>query len=93
MLTLINFITNNPRISLDSIKAFAAFLGMIIMVQVIAQVTECMYLFPQPFHWHKFPEGLCAIFLWLEVEWAVWLGTLFSYVIFIAIRTQVRHKL
>jgi hypothetical protein len=31
--------------------------------------------------------------LWLEVEWGVFMGTLVSNMIFLAIRTQVRHKI
>jgi hypothetical protein len=42
----INFITNNPRLNVDGLKAFASFVGMILMVNLIARVTECMYLFP-----------------------------------------------
>ena len=93
VLCAINFITNNPRLNLDGLKAFASFLGMILMVNLIAQVTECMYCFPQPFAWLLLPEGLRSIFLWFEIEWCVFVGTLFSNVLFIALRTQIRHKI
>lgn len=36
VLCAINFITNNPRLNLDGLKAFASFLGMILMVNLIA---------------------------------------------------------
>lgn len=31
--------------------------------------------------------------IWFEVEWAVFLGTLLSYILFIGLRTQIRHKI
>lgn len=86
-LTVINFITGNPRLNVDGLKAFGSFLGMIIMVNIIAQVTECMYIFPQPFNWPLSPEPLRATMIWFEVEWCVFLGTLFSNILFIALRT------
>jgi hypothetical protein len=92
-MVIFNFITGNPRLNMDGVKAFSAFMGMLLMVQLVTQVTECMYIMPQPFHWHHFPEGMRSIMIWFEIEWGVFLGTLMSYVIFIATRTQVRHKI
>jgi len=78
---------------MEAFKAFSSFLGMILMLQLVNQVTLCMYMFPQPFHWHKYPWQLRSLMIWFEVEWGVFIGTLVSYVLFIAMRTQVRHKI
>lgn len=37
--------------------------------------------------------NLAGTFLWLEVEWLVFLGTLISNAVFIALRSFVRHKI
>ena len=78
---------------MEAFKAFSSFLGMILMLQLVNQVTLCMYMFPQPFHWHTYPWQLRSLMIWFEVEWGVFIGTLVSYMLFIAMRTQVRHKI
>lgn len=93
ILAVFNFITNNPRLQLDAIKAFCAFGGMILMLNLIAQVSWCIYFFPQPFLWKLAGHELRSAMIWLEVEWCVFVGTLFSNALFIALRTCMRHKI
>lgn len=56
------------------------------------QITQIMFYFPQPINWSVDPD-VSAVFLFLEVEWAVFLGTLGSNVVFIALRTCFHHKI
>lgn len=92
-LAVINFITNNPKLNIDSVKNFCSFAGMILILNLIAQITQCMYFFPQPFEWKLAGPELQSCFIWLEIEWCVFVGTLISNCLFIALRTCMRHKI
>jgi hypothetical protein len=62
-----------------------------------------MYDFPSPINWDlgvkrlangdAVDEGLTAVYLWLEIEYCVFVGTLISNILFIMFRTIARHKI
>lgn len=89
LLMLINGVTANPRFY-DGVKQVAAFSGMLLYILLVISVTTAIYFFPKPMIWENYK--FAGVFLWLEVQWCVFLGTLFSNIIFIAIRTCVHHK-
>jgi hypothetical protein len=39
ILMVFNFIVNNPKLNLDGAKAFCSFSGMILLLNLLAQVT------------------------------------------------------
>jgi hypothetical protein len=41
----------------------------------------------------KKSDEILIVYLWFEIEEVVFMATLFSNVIFLLIRTQIRHKL
>ena len=88
---LINGVTLNPRFMYDGVKQLCAFAGMIIYIALIISVSEAIYKFPRPMVWQK--VELAGVFMWLEVQWMVFLGTLISNALFIAIRMCARHKI
>jgi hypothetical protein len=91
VLFFFNFISNSPRLNVDALKQFCSFSGSIIYIYLLCQITRVMYMYPQPIPWND--NTTSATFLWLEVEWAVFLGLLLSNTCFIAIRTCVHHKI
>lgn len=64
---------------------------MVLMCTLILAVSRILYLFPNPMIW--IDVNLAGAFIWLEVEWLVFLGTLLSNALFIALRTCFRHKI
>jgi hypothetical protein len=92
-LMIINFITGSRRLHMDGLKAFAAFGGMILQCNLVAEVAWLIYKLPQPFDWEVAGVPLQGTFIWFEVEVLVFCGTLFSNAIFIALRTCMRHKI
>jgi hypothetical protein len=91
LMILINFITHSTRFHKEGVKQVAAFTGMIMQLFLVFTVTNCLYLYPNPmlFKWFK----ISGTFLWFEIQWIVFLGTILSNMIFIAIRTIVKHKI
>jgi hypothetical protein len=93
MLVGINFITGSPRIQLDGLKAFSSFAGMILQVILISDVCWLIWIMPQPFDWNTANKQLQGSMLWFEVELMTFLATFVSNVLFIALRTCMRHKI
>lgn len=90
---IFNILTNNPRLHFDGAKAFCSITGSIVMATLIITITQLMYVFDSPVDWINESKTVIAVFLWFEVEWLVFLGTIISNAIFIGIRTCARHKL
>ena len=86
------FITNNPRLNMEGLKAFASFLGMLLQVNLLLQITSIMAFFPEPIPWTEDPN-VSGVYLYLEVEWAVFLATLIGNATFIVVRTCVKHEI
>jgi len=79
---------------IDGIKQFMNFIGMILYVYLILQVTEVMVLYPRPMLWEGPTHlSLAATFMWFQVETGVFIGLLVSNAIFLAVRACIRHKL
>ena len=51
-----------------------------------------MFLFPQPFDWQA-DSKVSAVFLFFEMEWFVFLGSIFSNIVFIVLRTLCHSKI
>jgi len=92
-LMTINLVTGNPRIHMDGFKAFASFAGMILQVNLLAQVCQNIYLIPRPFNWDIASLNLRCVMIWLEVEVMAIVATLVSNGLFIGLRTCMRHKI
>ena len=90
-LCLINVLTHSPRFHSEGIKQLSSFVGMILQVFLILSVSNAIYLYPNPMIFSQFE--MAGTFLWLEVEWLVFIGTLLSNIIFIALRTIFKHKI
>lgn len=89
---LINLLTSSTRISLDGVKAASAFIGMIMYVNLLLLITEAMFLFGLQINWTVDPS-VAGVYLFFEVEWTVFLGTIVSNMIFLLFRTFIRHKI
>ena len=92
VLMVFNMITGNPRFAQQGVKQLASFIGLILTLLLIINVSEIMCFFPASTTIFKFND-LSGCYLWLEVEWLVFLGTLLSNALFIAVRSCVRHKI
>jgi hypothetical protein len=90
ILMLINGVTGNPRFY-DGIKQLAAFFGMLLYILLVISVSKGIYFFPVPMNWHSLE--MASVYMWFEVQWCIFVGTIFSNVLFIAIRTCVHHKI
>lgn len=77
---------------MEGLKAFASFLGMLLQVNLLLQISSIMFYFPQPIPWTQDPN-VSGVYLYLEVEWSVFLATLIGNMVFIAIRTCVKHEI
>lgn len=76
---------------LDGLKQFASFGGLILQIYLLLSVSGAMYNFPDPMNWSK-STGVSAAFGWFEIEIGVVIGTMFSTIAFMAIRSLVHHK-
>jgi hypothetical protein len=52
-----------------------------------------MSFVPQPFNWELADSGLSSVMIWFEIEWLVFIGTVLSNMLFLALRTCMRHKI
>jgi hypothetical protein len=77
---------------LDGVKAASAFIGMIMYVNLLLLITEAMFLFGLQINWTVDPN-VAGVYLFFEVEWTVFLGTIVSNMIFLLFRTFIRHKI
>jgi len=84
-------ISGSDRLNLDSIKHASSFLGIILNIILVVQVSHCMCLFPYPMNW-KDPV-LSATYVWFEIEWGIFLGTVISTTLFLVLRSSTHHKL
>mgnify|MGYP000436040317 CR=1 FL=1 len=92
VLMAFNSFTGNPRFTQEGIKQLCSFIGLILTIFLIINVSEVMILFPRSdLVW--FDINMSGSYIWLEVEWMVFLGTLFSNALFIGLRTCFRHKI
>ena len=85
------FISSSDRIPWDGLKQGLNFLGMVMYVQMILQAAATMSLVTSDIL--KSSEEIRTVYLWLTIEQVVFMSTLFSNVIFLLIRSQIRHKL
>lgn len=88
---ILNYITSNTRFAWNSIKQVAGFVGLAVNIFLICSVSRMAYLFPRPMIWYN--KDLGGIYCWCEIEWLVFGGTLISNIIFLCIRSLVRHKI
>jgi hypothetical protein len=86
------FISSSDRIPWDGLKQGLSFLGMVMYVQMILEAATTMSMFT-PNMLKNGDEKSRAVYLWLEIEQVVFMSTLFSNIIFLLIRSQIRHKL
>jgi hypothetical protein len=90
-LMIMCFIVSSDRIPWDGLKQGLNFAGMLLYIEMILQCSLAMGLFQTPISTESLQ--LRSAFIWLEIEQLVFMSTLFSNVIFLLIRSQVRHKL
>lgn len=64
---------------------------MLLQVFLVLKVSNTLHLYPNPMLFNNFE--IAGTFLWFEIEWLVFLGTLMSNAIFIAFRCLFRHKI
>jgi hypothetical protein len=76
---------------MDGLKQALSFLGMLLMINLLMQITQVMFIFPQPINWNQ-DDKASGVFLFFEVEWLVFLGSIFSNILFIIIRSLFRNK-
>jgi len=46
IMIIFNFITNNPKLNMDGAKQLCSFAGMLLVVNLIMQITQIMFIFP-----------------------------------------------
>ena len=85
------FISSSDRIPWDGLKQGLSFLGMLLYMQMILETAGTMSLVTPDIL--KKSDEILIVYLWFEIEEVVFMATLFSNVIFLLIRTQIRHKL
>lgn len=76
---------------MDGLKQALSFIGMLLMINLLMQITQVMFIFPQPVNWTDDAES-SGVFLFFEIEWLVFLGSIFSNILFIILRTLFRSK-
>jgi hypothetical protein len=84
-------ISGSDRLNLDSLKQISSFLGIILNMILIVQISHCMCLFPYPMHWED--PVLSATYVWFEVEWGIFIGNIASNSLFLLLRSFTHHKL
>ena len=65
---------------------------MILYVNLLLLITEVQFMFGLTVDWQVDPN-VAGVYLFLEVEWTVFLGTILSNMIFLIFRTFIRHKI
>ena len=91
LMMITSAISGSDRLNLDSIKQASSFLGIILNMILIIQVSHCMCLFPYPMNWND--PVLSATYVWFEVEWGIFAGTIFSTTLYLLIRSLTHNKL
>lgn len=91
-LMVFNYIANSKQLDWDGMKSLVSFLSMIIYVNMLLLTTKIMYYFPAPHNWSADPNA-DACFIFLEIQWIVFLGTILANMLFIMLRTCIRHKI
>jgi hypothetical protein len=86
------FISSSDRIPWDGLKQGLNFLGMVLYVQMILEASVTMSMFTKTMISEGDLQSKSA-YLWLVIEQLVFMSTLISNVVFLLIRSQVRHKL
>jgi len=84
-------ISGSARLNVDSLKHISSFIGIILNIILIVQISHCMCLFPYPINWRD--SASSATYLWFEVEWGIFVGTIVSNLLFLLIRSCTHHKL
>ena len=93
LLFILNSVVSASRLNLDCGKQIFAFIGMVFMVVLIFDVTSILYVFPET-HAIKFaPQDVIGCFVWIELEWMIFLAVILSNIFFIFIRTMITHKI
>lgn len=80
--------------SIDGIKQFLNFFGIIVYLYLILQITQVMCLYPRPMLWSGEENiALASTYMWFQIEIGVFMSLIFSNAIFLALRTCARNKL
>ena len=93
LLFVLNSVVSSSRLNLDCGKQFFAFIGMVLMVVLIFDVTSLLYVFPETNAIKFAPENVIGCFIWIELEWMIFLAVILSNIFFILIRTMITHKI
>jgi len=84
-------ISGSDKLKLDSLKHVSSFIGIILNMILIIQISHCMCLFPYPMHWED--PVISATYVWFEVEWGIFVGNIVSNLLFLLLRSFTHHKL
>ena len=84
-------ISGSDRLNFDSLKHISSFIGIILNMILIVQISHCMCLFPYPMHWED--PVISATYIWFEVEWGIFVGNIASNLLFLLLRSCTHHKL
>lgn len=78
------------RIKSLTTKYMMSFFGMIAYIYAICGIATCNYYTPPPDKSPNLTTG--AVVTWFRVEMLTWFGIIISNMLFLFIRSQVKHK-
>ena len=91
-LVISNFIMHAPRFTQQVLKYVMTFLGMLMYTYEILSLGLNNYLTPSPDD-PSLNVATSAVVTWFRVEIFAWVGILFSNILFMAFRTQIKPTL
>lgn len=78
------------RIKTLTAKYIMSFAGMMVYIYAIIGIAKCNYYTPSPSESPNLTTG--AVVTWFRVELLTWFGIIMSNLLFLFIRSMVKHK-
>lgn len=85
-----NFIQYHDKIKNEGIKHGCTFLAMMLYLLVVLLVGNAVFFMPRPKACRNLATG-CVV-MWLQIELMLWAGVILSNVLFLFLRSCIKHK-
>jgi hypothetical protein len=85
-----NYIQFHEKIKNEGIKYCCTFIGMMFYQFVVLSVGTAVFYMPRPKLCRNLATG-CVV-MWLQIELIVWAGVIFSNMLFLFLRSLIKHK-
>lgn len=87
---IVTWFMTADRIKTLTTKYILSFVGMMLYIYLIIKVASCNYYTPTPNTSPNLVTG--AVVTWFRVEMLTWFGLILSNMIFLLIRSCIKHK-